>query len=52
VLLVDHDMDLVLDVCSHVYVLDFGRVIAAGSPSAIRCDDRVIGAYLGSAAAA
>ena len=52
VLLVDHDMDLVLEVCSHVYVLDFGRVIAAGAPSAIRGDERVIGAYLGSAAAA
>jgi branched-chain amino acid transport system ATP-binding protein len=48
VLLVDHDMDLVLDVCSRVYVLDFGRVIAAGSPAEIRTDDRVIAAYLGS----
>ena len=30
VLLVDHDVALVLDVCDHVYVLDFGAVIAAG----------------------
>jgi ABC-type branched-subunit amino acid transport system ATPase component len=52
VLLVDHDMDLVLEVCSHVYVLDFGRVIASGSPSEIRSDERVIGAYLGSGVAA
>jgi branched-chain amino acid transport system ATP-binding protein len=52
VLLVDHDMDLVLEVCSHVYVLDFGRVIAAGSPSEIRGDERVIAAYLGRAVAA
>jgi branched-chain amino acid transport system ATP-binding protein len=49
VLLVDHDMDLVLEVCSHVYVLDFGRVIAAGSPSEIRRDEGVIAAYLGNA---
>lgn len=50
VLLVDHDMDLVLEVCSHVYVLDFGCVIAAGSPSVIRDDERVVAAYLGTAA--
>jgi branched-chain amino acid transport system ATP-binding protein len=47
VLLVDHDMDLVLDICSRVYVLDFGRVIAAGSPAAIRDDELVVASYLG-----
>jgi branched-chain amino acid transport system ATP-binding protein len=47
VLLVDHDMELVLEVCTHIYVLDFGRVIAAGSPAEIRSDERVIAAYLG-----
>jgi branched-chain amino acid transport system ATP-binding protein len=47
VLLVDHDMSLVLGVCDEVVVLDFGRVIARGTPEQIRADDAVIGAYLG-----
>jgi branched-chain amino acid transport system ATP-binding protein len=47
VLLVDHDMSLVLSVCDEVVVLDFGRVIARGTPEQIRTDDAVIGAYLG-----
>ncbi len=47
VLLVDHDMGLVLDVCDFVYVLDFGRVIAQGRPSEIRANPLVIEAYLG-----
>jgi ABC-type branched-subunit amino acid transport system ATPase component len=46
-LLVDHDMGLVLGVCDHVVVLDFGRVIAAGPPSRIRTDPAVLVAYLG-----
>jgi ABC-type branched-subunit amino acid transport system ATPase component len=46
-LLVDHDMGLVLSVCDRVYVLDFGRVIASGPPSAIRDDPAVVAAYLG-----
>jgi branched-chain amino acid transport system ATP-binding protein len=47
VLLVDHDMSLVLSVCDEVVVLDFGRVIARGTPAQIRNDDTVIAAYLG-----
>lgn len=50
-LLIDHDMNLVLSISDHVVVLDFGQVIAAGSPDAVRTDRRVIEAYLGSAAA-
>jgi ABC-type branched-subunit amino acid transport system ATPase component len=50
-LLVDHDMGLVLSVCDHVVVMDFGKVIAQGPPEAVRKDAKVITAYLGSAAA-
>ena len=46
-LLVDHDVNLVLSVCDHVYVLDFGAVIAEGPPDAIRADRAVADAYLG-----
>ncbi len=45
--LVDHDMALVLKVCEYVYVLDTGRVIAAGTPSEIRSNPDVLRSYLG-----
>jgi branched-chain amino acid transport system ATP-binding protein len=48
IVLVDHDMGLVLSVCDHIYVLDFGRVLTDGTPSVVRGDRRVIDAYLGS----
>jgi branched-chain amino acid transport system permease protein len=50
-LLVDHDMGLVLGISDYVVVLEFGRVIAHGSPDVVRRNPQVVEAYLGSAAA-
>ena len=49
-LLVDHDMGLVLGICDHVVVLEFGKVIAAGPPDQVRDDPAVVTAYLGASA--
>ena len=47
VLIVEHDVELVLGLCKTVHVLDFGTIIASGTPDVIRKDKRVQDAYLG-----
>jgi branched-chain amino acid transport system ATP-binding protein len=52
VLLIDHNMALVMDVCDRIHVLDRGRTLAAGTPSEIRGNLDVAAAYLGESAIA
>lgn len=52
ILLVEHDMHMVMDICSHIVVLNFGRQIAAGTPDEVAAHPDVVDAYLGQTVAA
>jgi branched-chain amino acid transport system ATP-binding protein len=50
ILLVEHDMSFVMGTCEYIYVLDFGRIIAQGTPAVVQADSKVQAAYLGALA--
>ena len=50
VLIVEHDMRLMMNLCDKLHVLNYGRTIAHGTPEEVRCDPQVVSAYLGSTA--
>jgi branched-chain amino acid transport system ATP-binding protein len=47
ILLIEHDMTFVMNLCDYLYVLDFGALIAQGTPNEIRINSIVLDAYLG-----
>ena len=48
ILLVEHDMSLVMDICEYIYVLDFGQLVFEGTPAEVSASAIVRAAYLGS----
>ncbi len=47
ILLIEHDMSFVMNLCDYLYVLDFGELIAQGDPASVRANPAVLDAYLG-----
>lgn len=47
ILLIEHDMSLVMELCEDIYVMDYGKIVAHGTPEQVKSDPVVIAAYLG-----